>query len=262
MSKLFDLLPLPFAGIIGHRGIAGRAPENTLAGFYAAARFGLNWVEFDTQRCASGEWVVFHDETLDRTTNGQGFLKDTPYETLKTLDAGTWFHPQYKNERIPTLKDALSCLATLKIHPNIEIKIFPQHKTTTTSNKPDDKRQTMIDFLAVLQAAWPNTLLPPLVSSFDVECLRILRSLDRTLPLGYVVKQPTENTLDVILEAGFDSLHCDHRNCLAALLAQSTSKSINIPILVYTVNDQNQLKTWLQTGATAVFSDITNDIHL
>lgn len=250
MSKLFDRLPSPRGGIIGHRGMAARAPENTFAGFKAAALFGLNWVEFDTQPCSSGEWVVFHDETLDRTTNGQGFVKDIPYEILKTLDAGTWFHPQFKNERVPTLQNTLSYLAELKLHPNIEIKVFGQENTV----------ETMANFLEILQDAWPNTLPPPLVSSFDLKSLQILRSLDQTLPLGYVVENPTESTLNVILEAHFDTLHCDHKNFSPALLTKATSKLKSIPILVYTVNDPNKLTTLLQSGATAVFSDITDDI--
>jgi glycerophosphoryl diester phosphodiesterase len=262
-SKLFERLPLPIGNIIGHRGIAGRAPENTLAGFNAAAHFGLNWVEFDIQRCTSGEWVLFHDETLERTTNGQGRLKDTPYEILKTLDAGTWFHPQYKNEKIPTLQEALSCLAALKIHPNIEIKVFPQDKAQVKIvDKFEDKRQMMIDLLKSLQAMWPNTLPPPLVSSFDLESLKILKSLDRTLPLGYVVQYPTKNTLNVILQEKFDSLHCDHLNLSSALLAQLTSKLIPVPVLAYTVNNPERLKTLLESGIRAVFSDITEIISL
>ncbi len=252
MSKLFDRLPSPRDGIIGHRGMAARAPENTFAGFRAAAQFGLNWVEFDCQRCASGEWVVFHDETLDRTTNGKGLVIDTPYQTLKTLDAGSWFDPQFKNERIPTLHETLSSLPDLGLHPNIEVKVFGEANTF----------DTMADFLRILQAAWPNTLPPPLVSSFDLETLRILRSLDRALPLGYIIEHPTEHSLDLILQEHFDSLHCDNQNFSPTLLAKANSESNTIPILVYTVNNPDRLKALLQSGATAVFSDITDDIQI
>ncbi|HQW58273.1 MAG TPA: glycerophosphodiester phosphodiesterase family protein [Gammaproteobacteria bacterium] len=250
MSNLFFNLPSIQRGIIGHRGMSAQAPENTLAGFKKAAQFGLSWVEFDTQRCASEEWVVFHDEKLDRTTNGTGLVIDTPYKTLKTLDAGSWFHPQFKNERVSTLQDTLSCLADLKLHPNIELKVFEQPLSI----------EAIADFLNVLHNAWPKDLPPPLVSSFDLKSLKILRSLDNKLPLGYIVRNPTENTLDKILEAGFDSLHCDNQNFSPALLDKATSKSIALPVLVYTVNDPNRMKTLLQKGVTAVFSDVTDVI--
>lgn len=253
MANIFNRLPSPKGGIIGHRGIAAKAPENTLVGFKKAAQLGLNWVEFDVQRCKSGEWVVFHDETLARTTNGQGLIIDTPYHILKALDAGSWFHTQFKSERIPTLKETLSFFVDLKLHPNIEIKI---KKTRTT------KEETMTNFLRVLQGAWPNNLPPPLVSSFDLKSLQILRTLDPHLPLGYLVHRPTSNTLDEILKTGFNALHCDNRYFSPTLLAQIASQSIDLPILVYTVNNANRIKALLQNGVTAIFSDLTDNILL
>lgn len=246
MPNIFKDLPTPTHGIIGHRGMAAQAPENTLIGFKKAAQCGLNWVEFDVRRCKSGEWVVFHDDTLNRTTNGQGLVKDTPYQILKTLDAGSWFHPQFKDERIPTLKESLSALIDLKLHPNIEIK----------------GKAAMTDFLKVLQSAWPNTLPPPLVSSFELKNLRILRSLAPDLPLGYLIHQPTQNTLDEILKTGLNALHCDNQHFSPELLEQITSKSLDLPILVYTVNNSNRIKALLQNGVTAVFSDVTDNILL
>jgi len=250
LSNFFLDLPIIQRGIIGHRGISAFAPENTLAGFRKAAQFGLSWVEFDIQRCATGEWVVFHDEKLDRTTNGTGSVIDTPYQTLKTLDAGSWFHPQFKNERVPSLQQTLSCLADLKLYPNIELKVFAQPLTV----------EAIADFLNVLQNAWPKNLPSPLVSSFDLKSLKILRLLDNKLPLGYIVRDPTESTLDEIIAAGFDSLHCDNQNFSMALLDKATSKSIALPVLVYTVNDPNRIKALLRSGVTAVFSDVTDII--
>jgi glycerophosphoryl diester phosphodiesterase len=250
LSNFFLRLPPVQNGIIGHRGMSAQAPENTLAGFRKAAQFGLSWVEFDTQRCASGEWVVFHDKNLDRTTNGTGLVIDTPYQILRTLDAGSWFHPQFKNERVPTLQQTLSCLAYLKLHPNIELKVFAQPLTV----------EAIADFLSVLENAWPKELPPPLVSSFNLKSLKILRSLDNKLPLGYIVRDPTESALNAALEAGFDSLHCDNQNFSSAFLDKATSKSIPLPVLVYTVNDPTRIKVLLQSGVTAVFSDVTDVI--
>ncbi len=250
MSNFFTKLPPIQQGIIGHRGMAAQAPENTLAGFRKAAQLGLSWVEFDTQRCASGEWVVFHDAKLDRTTNGIGFVIDTPYERLKTFDAGSWFDHRFRNEPVPTLEHTLSCLADLKLHPNIELKVFTQSLTA----------EAITDFLNVLHDAWPKDLSPPLVSSFDLSSLKTLRYLDNKLPLGYLVHKPTENTIDEVLEAGFDALHCNNQNFSPILLDKANAKSTALPILVYTVNNPNRIKALLQSGVTAVFSDVTDVI--
>ena len=248
MKNFFFNLPLVQGGIIGHRGIKAKAPENTLAGFKKAAQLGLNWVEFDTQPCASGEWVVFHDEKLDRITKTRGLVRDTSYQTLKTLDAGRWFDPQFKNEPIPSLEQTLCCLADLKLHPNIELKVFAQPLSL----------RAIADFLTVLQHTWPKNLPPPLVSSFDLDSLKRLRLLDHRLPLGYLVPNPTQSTVHEVLAEGFNTLHCDNQHCSPALLETARATSIALPVLVYTVNDKNRIKALLKSGATAVFSDSTD----
>ncbi len=247
MSNLFLSLPSIQRNLIGHRGASAQAPENTIAGFKKAANLGLNWVEFDTQQCASGEWIVFHDERLERTTNGTGRVMDTPYQTLKTLEAGSWFHDQFEAERVPTLQQTLSCLADLKLHPNIELKVFAKPLTI----------EMITNFLNVLQNAWPKHLPLPLVSSFTLQSLVLLRSLTDELPLGYNVREPTENSLNDVLTFGFDSLHCDDQYFSPNLLEKIRSKAAALPVLVYTVNDPNRIKTLLQMGVKAVFSDIT-----
>jgi glycerophosphoryl diester phosphodiesterase len=97
--------------IIAHRGYSARAPENTLAALDAAVTAGADAVEFDVQIAACGTPVVFHDAMLGRTTNGVGPVKRRPLGILKALDAGSWFGPEFKDERIPTQEEALRRLA-------------------------------------------------------------------------------------------------------------------------------------------------------
>lgn len=99
---------------IGHRGAAALEPENTLRGFRKAIEIGVDYVEFDIHRCKSGEIVVIHDEIVDRTTNGKGFVKDLTLQQLKKLDAG-------KGEHIPTLQEAINC-CNGKVKMQIELK--------------------------------------------------------------------------------------------------------------------------------------------
>ncbi|MHB1354491.1 MAG: glycerophosphodiester phosphodiesterase [Anaerolineae bacterium] len=107
--------------IYAHRGARDIAPENTLVAFRAAIAAGADGVECDITRCATGEIVIIHDDTLDRTTDGSGKVLDTPFTDLRKLDAGAWFAKAFAKEHIPTLDELLD-LAQNLIKVNIEIK--------------------------------------------------------------------------------------------------------------------------------------------
>ncbi|MBY9001273.1 MAG: hypothetical protein KGD64_10185 [Candidatus Heimdallarchaeota archaeon] len=95
--------------IIAHRGSSGRYPENTLFSFKKSLEEGSDIIELDLQLTKDNEIVVFHDRTVDRIfqTNTGRRIKDFSLKKLRTMDAGSWFHESYKNERIPTLFQVL-----------------------------------------------------------------------------------------------------------------------------------------------------------
>ena len=93
--------------VVGHRGAMGHAPENTMASFADGLALGADWIELDVQLSRDGELVVIHDPTVDRTTNGSGFVKDLSLEELRQLDAGSWFGPRFAGAHIPTLAEVL-----------------------------------------------------------------------------------------------------------------------------------------------------------
>ncbi|NLG49687.1 MAG: glycerophosphodiester phosphodiesterase [Chloroflexi bacterium] len=107
--------------VIAHRGARDVAPENTLAAFQAALDADADGIELDVTRCATGEIVVIHDDTLDRTTNGSGPVAQTSFCALRALDAGAWFAPQFAGERVPLLSEVLD-LVGHRTRINIEIK--------------------------------------------------------------------------------------------------------------------------------------------
>src|SRR5215207_11286279 len=94
--------------VVGHRGAMGHCPENTLASFARGLELGADWIEMDVHLSRDGAVVVIHDETLDRTTNGHGLVRDCNLAELTALDAGVWFSPAYAGERIPTLDELLA----------------------------------------------------------------------------------------------------------------------------------------------------------
>ena len=107
--------------VIGHRGAAGLAPENTFAGFDLALELGVDGIETDVQKTSDGKLVLFHDTVLDKTTNGTGVLQESSWQELQQLDAGSWFDDKYAGERIPSLIEALRRYGK-RIYFDLEIK--------------------------------------------------------------------------------------------------------------------------------------------
>ncbi len=105
----------------GHRGAPTVAPENTLASFQKARQMGVDGVELDVMLSADGEVVVIHDDDVQRTTDGQGRVRDLTLAQLKALDAGSWFAPPFAGERIPTLREVMAWAGD-DILLNIELK--------------------------------------------------------------------------------------------------------------------------------------------
>jgi glycerophosphoryl diester phosphodiesterase len=102
--------------IVAHRGLLRNAPENTLANFRACLNLRLGF-EFDVRRAKDGQLVCLHDETLDRTTDGKGKVGEYTVEQLQLFDAGSWFDPAFRNERIPTIDQVFALIAEHKHRP-------------------------------------------------------------------------------------------------------------------------------------------------
>jgi len=112
---------LPDHGICAHRGAMNTHPENTVAAFKEAVRLGAHMIEFDVRMSLDGHLLILHDETVDRTTNGQGKISELSLDQVKRLDAGSWKSGEYAAETIPTLREALAVMPE-NIWLNIHLK--------------------------------------------------------------------------------------------------------------------------------------------
>jgi glycerophosphoryl diester phosphodiesterase len=111
-----------FVHLCGHRGHSAAAPENTLPSLEAAAQNGADVCEIDVVLTRDEEVVVLHDEILDRTTDGKGFVCDLTLAEVRCLDAGRWFGRQFQGTQVPTLREALDTAGRLGIALHVEIK--------------------------------------------------------------------------------------------------------------------------------------------
>lgn len=235
----------PKNGLIGHRGLAALAPENTLASFTAAALHGLDWIEFDVQLTKDNDLVIFHDDTLDRTTNGHGLLYEHTVTELLTLDAGSWFRADYKGEAIPIFSEILPTLLALPLTLNIELKL-------PTSHTPLHTKMLTERFCEVL-AAWPKSTPLPLVSSFYWPILEHVKATFPLLPVGYLCEQCAPQIIEKISTVTNAACHTDFHNLNPEIIA--LAKKYNVPLLAYTVNQVEIAQQLLENGLFAVFSD-------
>ena len=115
--------------IFGHRGFSGKYPENTMLAFQKAVELGVDGMEFDVQLTKDGELVIIHDESVDRTTDGHGLVRDMTLEQLRALDASAGFRGVYGVNRIPTLREYFEYIKDKNIVSNIELKtgVFEYH---------------------------------------------------------------------------------------------------------------------------------------
>lgn len=115
--------------VAGHRGWLNKYPENTIPSFMAAIELGVDQIETDVRITKDGELVLIHDETVNRTTNGIGAVRDYTLAELKELDAGSYMGKNFKNVRIPTFREFFELI---KDHPtltvNIELKEYPDRE--------------------------------------------------------------------------------------------------------------------------------------
>lgn len=228
--------------VIGHRGAAGHAPENTLAGIREAARLGAKWVEFDVRLSADGVPVLMHDDTLDRTTDESGPVDGRDVAELRALDAGRWFHDRFTGEAIPTLQETIALLAALGLGANVEIKPSPGREAATGHAVGH-----------LLREAWPGVLPPPLVSSFAAPSLAAAREAAPDIARGLLIRSVDGNWAESMRALGCATLHCGHRRLTRARVAEI--RRAGYPLLAYTVNDRARAETLFDWGATAVITD-------
>ncbi|MEA2756651.1 MAG: glycerophosphoryl diester phosphodiesterase [Aliidongia sp.] len=236
------MAPYQLPRIIGHRGAAAHAPENTLAGFRKAHALGVGWVEFDVRLTGDGRCIVLHDDTIDRTTDGSGAAADMTLEMLAAWDAGAWFDPGFAGEAIPTFEETIDLLGELGLGANVEIKPHPGTEIETAEA-----------VCRILRTSWPASLPAPLVSSFAYPALETAHRLAPELARGLLLGRVGDDWRRLADGIEAHTIHCDHVG-----LTESRAREIraaSYPLLAYTVNHAGRARELFDWGVCGVFSD-------
>ncbi len=225
--------------IIGHRGAPAAAPENTLPSFLLAAQTGAQMVELDVHLSKDGKVVVIHDEMLNRTTSGTGPVMARTLASLKRLDAGTAFSPQFAGTKIPSLEEVFTSLPR-RIGLNIELK-------TNIVNYPglEAKVLSIVNRHRAQQRV--------IVSSFNWSSLNTLHRLEPQLRLGLLFNrlQPDLWAQASLLNAF--SLHPALACTSSQLIWQSHSWGYRV--FPWVVNNPAQVVELKTAGVDGVITD-------
>ena len=215
---------------IGHRGAMGHAPENTLLSFKKALELGAQCVEMDVYH-VGGSLVVFHDDRLERTTNGSGYLLDHDFETLRSLDAGA-------GEKIPTLGEVFETV-DLRAGVNIELK------------GPGTARPVVEFIASQRKKGWGDDFI--LVSSFNHSELEAVRRIDANTKIGVLIAGPPTNGVAVAVDLGAYSVHLSLEFVDRTFVEDA--HLCGLQVFVFTVNDPDDIRRMEELGVDGVFTN-------
>ncbi|UCZ53877.1 glycerophosphodiester phosphodiesterase [Bacillus shivajii] len=226
--------------IFAHRGSSSTHPENTMEAFQAALQYGADGIELDVQLTKDGVPVVIHDEKVDRTTNGNGWVKDLTYNELKQLDAGSWFDPSFSHTKIPRLEDVLNWLVQTPLLLNIELKNgfirYPEIEKKVLDLVHRYNMQNRVIF-----------------SSFNHYSLVDLRKQNRHIEIAILFMEGLYEPWNYAKTVGANALHCYYPVAVPELIAGSSQAGM--PVRPFTINDEGLIATFIQRGCNAIMTD-------
>ena len=216
-----------------------------MAAFKTAHEMRADMIELDVQLTADSVPVVFHDEDVNKLTDGKGKVKDFTFARLKELDAGSHFSRTYAGEKIPSLQEVLDWLPD-DLLLNIEIK--PE---AVSKDKSDGIEEKVIEL--VIDHKLEDRLI---LSSFSYLAVKRFKEINSRIKTGllYEKSQSTGKTPSVLVEEyDADFFHCSSREMKKDWITDLQQNSI--PFMIYTVNRKWAMKRWLQRGSFGIFSD-------
>jgi glycerophosphoryl diester phosphodiesterase len=220
------MLQLP--KVIGHRGAAAYAPENTLESFREARKRGATWVETDVKLTSDGVPILMHDDSLKRTTGIDRLVAKTPRSELPRA--------------VPTFEEAIACFAELGLGCNVEIK-------------PCEGRaaETARAAVETLRRCWPASLPQPLLSSFSPESLVAARQVGSDFARAMLLEAIERDWRMSAEKVGAVCVNTDGGKLTASQAA--AIKQARYGLGAYTINDATKARMLFAMGVDFVFSD-------
>ena len=215
-----------------HRGFSGKYPENTLLAFSKAIEEGVDGIENDVHLTKDGVLVVMHDELVDRTTNGKGYIKDKTYEELAQLDA-SYIFKEYGPQKVPTLREYLELVKDT----DIEQKVYDMLREFD-----------MVDRI--------------IISSFNHYSVLRMKAIDPAIKCGMLEESWLINAGAYVASTGVECFHPFFKNMTPENVAEV--KSHGLEINTWTVNEEEDIREMFRVGVDSVignYPDLVNKIR-
>jgi glycerophosphoryl diester phosphodiesterase len=229
-----------FPLIWGHRGASGHAPENTLPAFQIAADMGCDGVELDIQETKDGVIVICHDETVDRTSSGAGWLKDFTLEELRRLDFSNG-NGAYEGIKIPTMEEVFDLLEPTGLTINIEIK--------TGIVFYDRIEEKILDLTKNMH--WEDRVI---YSSFNHYSVQKIKKLNPDAKVGLLYADGPIDMPGYGRRLGVQALHPACYNLQYPNFMEDCRKN-DLEVNVWTVNSEEELLQCRQYGVNAIITN-------
>ncbi|HET7579666.1 MAG TPA: glycerophosphodiester phosphodiesterase [Bacillales bacterium] len=223
--------------IFAHRGSSGTYPENTMAAFIEAERVGADGLEFDVHMTKDEELVVIHDERVDRTTDGNGWVKSFTLKELKKLNAGS---TKNHTEKIPTLKEVFGWAKANNLRLNIELK-------TGLIDYPELEERVVA---VVKQFGLTKRVI---LSSFNHYSVEKIHKIDPGIETAILFMEGLFEPWKYARSIGARGLHC-HRRVAVPEFIQTAIRE-NMAVRPFTVNKKTDLQKLMKAGCTGIFTD-------
>lgn len=231
---------------IAHRGFSGKYPENTNIAFVKALTEGYcDGIEVDVHMTKDNKLVIIHDDKLDRTTTGTGFIKDYTLEEVLQFDAGVKYHTKYKGEKISSIKLALDLVKKYNVRLYIEIKNSEDEYKGIEAKIVEKVKELELEDKVIL-------------SSYSGQALKRVKLLDENIKTGLLCKEVPWDIKDYRYA---DAICC----CYEVMDAEAidTIHSIGKKVTVWTVDKIEDMKGMMKLGVDAIitnYPDTLNDI--
>lgn len=226
--------------ILAHRGLSASFPENTAIAFQQAAKLDCWGVEFDVHLTSDQQLVVIHDESIDRTSNGTGFVKDLTLAQLKTYDFGSWFDVKFAGQKICTLSEVLAIFKDTKHQINIEIK-------------SDVFEYPGIELLIAnaLEAFQQKERI--IISSFNHETIARFQQIQPQIHCALLFASLITNLDDYVRNFDCDAIHIPYYYGMRSIIQRAIQQGI--VVRAYTVNKKEIAEQMEQPHIDTIFSD-------
>jgi len=209
-----------------------------MAAFERAVQLGAGFIETDLHLTRDARFVAIHDDTLERTSNGRGLVRDHTLAELRALDVGLWYDRQFKGQRIPTLEEILAFARSHDVVFYLEIK----HGAAWGMHHA---------LVGELQSA--ENAARTVVISFDTSTLEPLPKLDPGIMMGLLIDHTRPDPVKAATELGARQL-CPRADLVTSELVDR-AHAADLQVVAWTVNDPKQMRSLIQTGIDGIMTD-------